>query len=389
MTAVISSDPEAAAIAERIKAALWDAIRRQEQPSPWDLVDLVDRLIGPKGRWYLRAALEQIVGESQLSLFPPPAPSLTRMRRDYIRSILATDDLEAALNGEAAPRHAVVSTIDALVQSATRYRSSAGFIEMLDFMANFRDYAPFNNMLVRVQNPACSFFATARDWERRFSRTVKEDAHPMLILAPKHPVMLVYALDDTDGQSLPSELQRFARFQGPWDAAWLKRAVENAARDAIRVDFKNLSTTNAGFAEVRFGEDAKCRVRIVVHSELDEPSRYGVLCHELAHIYLGHLGANEDGWWPGRASLTRAAIEFEAEAVAYVVTGRLGLAGSSSEYVSRYAQGGSVPTGVSLDLIAKVAGRLEQMAKESLPARPKKKSSRRGSITSGKEDDRS
>jgi hypothetical protein len=30
---------------------------------------------------------------------------------------------------------------------------------------------------------------------------------------------------------------------------------------------------------------------------LGEPSKYGTLCHELAHIYLGHLGADRDHWW--------------------------------------------------------------------------------------------
>jgi hypothetical protein len=27
---------------------------------------------------------------------------------------------------------------------------------------------------------------------------------------------------------------------------------------------------------------------------------YGTLCHELAHIYLGHSGTDRDHWWPSR-----------------------------------------------------------------------------------------
>ena len=61
---------------------------------------------------------------------------------------------------------------------------------MVSFMARFRDYAPYNNMLVRMQNSTCSFYATERDWCDRFGRKLKEDARPMLILAPMHPVML-------------------------------------------------------------------------------------------------------------------------------------------------------------------------------------------------------
>jgi hypothetical protein len=41
------------------------------------------------------------------------------------------------------------------------------------FMARFRDYAPYNNMLVRLQNQTCSFYATERDWQGRFGRTLK------------------------------------------------------------------------------------------------------------------------------------------------------------------------------------------------------------------------
>lgn len=356
-----------------LQAAIVELLDQREQPSAWELVEIVGQRFGPKARWHLRTALEQLVSEGQLLLFPPPPVPLTRMKRDYILSLLDLDDLERALNGVTAPRKEVASTIDILVQSATRYRASAAFIEMLDFMANFRDYAPFNNMLVRVQNPSCGYYATARDWQRRFDRTVKEDARPLLILAPKHPVMLVYALDDTEGRPLPAHLQQFARFQGPWDGAWMTRTLENGARDHIRIEFKTLSSTHGGFSEVRFDNQPTSRLRIVIHAELDDTSRFGVLCHELAHIYLGHLGANEDGWWPGRGSLGHAAVEFEAESVAYVVTGRLGLSGSSAEYVSRYAPDGCVPAGVSLDLIAKVASHLERMARESLPERPKRK----------------
>jgi hypothetical protein len=116
-------------------------------------------------------------------------------------------------------------------------------------MAKVRDYAPYNNMLVRIQDPTCSFYATAYDWSNRFTRSLKEDARPMLILAPMHPVMLVYSLDQTEGPDLPDELNRFARFEGEWNPDWLRRIIGNAAKhDHIRVDFKTLSSTNAGFA---------------------------------------------------------------------------------------------------------------------------------------------
>jgi hypothetical protein len=48
------------------------------------------------------------------------------------------------------------------------------------------------------------------------------------------------------------------------------------------------------------------------HDGLDEPSRFGVLCHELAHVLLGHLGSDLDRWWPARANLDHATVEIEA-----------------------------------------------------------------------------
>jgi hypothetical protein len=184
--------------------------------------------------------------------------------------------------------------------------------------------------------------------------------------------MVVYALDQTDGPPVPDEVLNLSRFGGEWEQEWMSRTLENAARDRIRIQFKTLSSTNSGFAQLRIDSADERTLRIVIHDQLDEPSRYGVLCHELAHVYLGHLGASEEGWWPGRASLGASAIEFEAESTAYVVTSRLGLQGLSDAYLSRYTENDVIPKGVSLDLIAKVSHRIEELARVKLPPRPAK-----------------
>jgi hypothetical protein len=97
-------------------------------------------------------------------------------------------------------------------------------------------------------------------------------------------------------------------------------------------------------------------MRIAVHNALDDPSAYSVLCHELAHILLGHLGSDEDGWWPSRINLSHATVEIEAEAVSYIVCQRIGLSSSSAAYLSTFLSAdGAVPATVSLELIGKVA----------------------------------
>ena len=324
----------------------------KRQPSARELAAEIERSLGITAAWALKSALETLVGDSDL----------TRAQRHYLRSLLESEDLARALCSDDAPDQETISTIDTLLQASRRYRESAGFQEMVQFMARFKNYAPYNNMLVRVQNPSCGFYATEKDWDERFERFLKEDAQPMLILAPKHPVLLVYDIDQTYGRPLPSELADFAHFEGTWNQNWLDHLVKNAHRHLIRVDFKTLSSTNAGFAAFdRLSADRK--FRIAIHEELDEPSKFGVLCHEMAHILLGHLGCNEDGWWPSRSHLDRRTVEIEAEATAYVVTRHLGLVGTSHAYISRYLKDGAeVPGSVSFHMIAKVAGRIENMA---------------------------
>jgi hypothetical protein len=319
----------------------------------------VETKVGLKARWDLLAVLEDLAEDKDI----------VGAWREYCSSMRTAEDLAEAFRGAGAPEKEITSTIDSLLQQSKSYRGSAEFQDMVSFMGLFREYKPFNNMLVRLQNPTCSFYATEPDWRKRFERTLKEDARPMLILAPMHPVMLVYDLDQTEGKPLPKEVTEFAKFEGEWKSWWLTRVVENArVHDKIRVDFKALSSTNAGFATVAAGEGG-WKMRIAIHNELNEPSRFGVLCHELAHIYLGHLGSDKDHWWPSRRELSHRSVEIEAEAVAFIVASRFGLKGASARYVSRYLGNDPMPSSVSLDLVAKTAGRLEKMAKETLKPR--------------------
>ncbi len=331
------------------------------QPSAWELCQLLEQRFGPRVYWVLREALEAVATGN----------GVTAAQREYFQWLLDSEDLSDAMRGADPPRRSIQSTIDHLIHQGKAYRTTEAFREMVDFMARFRDYSPFNNMLVRIQNPSCGYYATAKDWWSKHERWLKEDARPMLILAPMHPVMLVYDLDQTEGKEPPESLKNFATVKGKWKPDWLARLIENAGKhDRIRVQFKTLSSTHAGFAapEVR---GSQWKMRIAIHDGLDGPTQFGVLCHELAHIYLGHLGSDSDYWWPSRRDLPQAAVEVEAESAAYVVCSRLCLEGTSAEYISNFTQGSLLPNGVSLDLIAKVAGRIEDMACGVLPTRKK------------------
>jgi hypothetical protein len=344
---------------ERVTDVVLMLLRPSRQPSAWELVEAVETKVDIRARWLLPIALKNLGSDS----------SLVQAQRAYCIGVIASDDLTAALCGREAPRNEITSTIDSLLRQSTVYRSSADLQNMLDFVARFREYAPFNNMLIRTQMPACGYYASEKDWLTRFGRKPIEDARPMLILAPMHPVMLVYDLDQTEGRPPPAHLTEFAQFVGEWDPTWLERLEQNAlVRDKIAVSFKTLSSSCAGFATMARGEGGG-KMRIAIHDGLDGPSRFGVLCHELAHIYLGHLGSDKDHWWPSRRELTHRTVEIEAESVAFVVTSRHGLTGASASYVSGHLGDKPIPQSVSLDLVAKVAGRIERMITEKMTAR--------------------
>jgi hypothetical protein len=219
--------PLGSTLFEPVKQAVLALLAGGRQPSAWELLSEVETKVGLKGRWELPAVLEDLAEDK----------SLTLALRSYCGSVRASEDLTEALRGAGAPEKEIKSTIDSLLQQSRAYRGSAEFQDMVSFMGSFRDYAPFNNMLVRLQNPTCSFYATEPDWVKRFERKLKEDARPMLILAPMHPVMLVYDLDQTEGKPLPKEITEFAKFEGTWKSEWLARMVENArVHDRIRED---------------------------------------------------------------------------------------------------------------------------------------------------------
>ncbi len=283
--------------------------------------------------------------------------------RDYLTNTLSDEELSEALRGGLPPEKDYESTLDDLMKRSRCFRDSTAFREAIEFVAKFRDYAPYNNFLVKLQKPGCDFYATQRDWMRRFSREIEPNASPMLILAPMHPVLLVYDLDSTFGPPLPEKFEKFAKVEGQFDASLLGNTIENAAEIEIGVHHKKLSSTQGGYAQRFAYPGFPTMVSIVINNQLDDASAYGVLCHELAHVLLGHLGSSLTEPWPSRRNLSIATVEIEAEAVSFIVCERCGLRSGSASYLSSYLTGDEIPETVSLELITKVAGKLEQWGK--------------------------
>lgn len=260
------------------------------------------------------------------------------------------------------------SALDDLFARTAKFRRSKKFAESVEFIAKFRDYSPFNNTLIYLQNPFATYVATASQWFKNFRRNIKEDARPIIILAPRTPVLLLYDVADTEGPPLPAKLETFSKVSGRFDPAVLQRTLINCAREKIQVERKDLPALRAGLATMRVREP-QWNARVVLRTDLDDPAAYGALCHELGHIFLGHVGANKKCNWPNRTKVSHAVAEIEAEAVAYIVCKRAGLKTGSPEYLSTFLEDSSEVENVSVDLICRVAGRIEGMGHRSLKPR--------------------
>ena len=71
--------------------------------------------------------------------------------------------------------------LDKLFDEVITYKSSRDYREILNFMSRFRNIAPFNLMLVRIQKPGSQYVATAEDWLAKFERRPKPGARPLAI----------------------------------------------------------------------------------------------------------------------------------------------------------------------------------------------------------------
>ncbi len=332
---------------------------RRRQGSPNELVRALEREVGWPSRHVLVPILEQLRS----------SPALPEEERNFLLYTMNAGAVNAALAGGADPNSQHQSSLDDLFARSRRFRRSKQFADAVEFVARFRDYSPFNNMLVYLQNPLATYFATARHWRRAFGRSIKNEARGMIILAPRTPVLLLYDIADTDGPPLPEKLRAFAQTSGRFNPVLLDRTVKNCERDKIQVERKSMGQLRGGFATTRV-QDSAWKMRIALRAELDAAAAYAVLCHELAHVYLGHLGADRDGAWPFRMNLTEAVTEIEAESTAYVVCARAGLRTRSAEYLAGYVEDNSDLDAISLDLISRVAGRIEEMGRRLLPPRP-------------------
>jgi len=256
-----------------------------------------------------------------------------------------------------------------LLNDSQLYRSGNEFKELLEFINRLPNFAPFNAMLLQIQKKGLRFAASESDWKTKFNRTINEGARPLIILWPFAPVALVYDVDDTEGDNLPENIAKAFKATGNMPASTFNVFTKLLARKGIELKLIEYGEAHAGHVarpahdltinlqstDTKKKPDYQIRI-----NEIHEPKvQFATLTHELAHLFLGHLGQDKFLSIPDRQKLGHSTEELEAESVCYIVCHRNGVKPDSEAYLSSFVSDSMSVDKLDLYALLKAAGQIE------------------------------
>ena len=253
------------------------------------------------------------------------------------------------------------SLLDQLLDDSRLYRSSKDYLDLLNFVARLRKFAPFNAMLLHVQKPSIAYAATSRDWRDRFGRKPVARARPLLILVPFGPVALVYDLVDTEGRPVPEDAFSF-NASGPMTERRLARMVTYLKKLSITCVYVDAGDRSAGSIRATrraTKERPKSEYEVTLNKNHAPAIQFATLAHELAHLYLGHLGADKVLKISDRRGAAHEQHELEAESVSYLVCIRNGVDSKSETYLAKYVDKHTTVDLIDLYQVMRAAGQIE------------------------------
>ena len=186
------------------------------------------------------------------------------------------------------------SLLDQLLEESRLYKTSKDYLDLLEFTKRLRNFAPFNAMLLHVQKPGLRYAAAAYDWKARFERHPKENARPLLILWPFGPVALVYDVQDTEGKDMPQDVDTFFA-RGAITAEQIPGFIEKMGRKQIACAYFDGGDAKAGSIRVlkrATPKEGGC-YGMQLNRNHSTPVQFVTIAHELAHLFLGHLGPDK------------------------------------------------------------------------------------------------
>ena len=252
-------------------------------------------------------------------------------------------------------RLAELRAFDELGRLAQRYRTSHAFGSLLNFVIRMRELSPYNAALLHVQKPEARMVRTAMDW-LMLGRQPLPEAKPALLLYPGGPLHFVFDIDETSGGPVSSPA-----IPAPAADVLLRNATERVLREGVAVVGPLFGQEPRG--RLRRGQTGEPPFTITLEPKEDPVSQYSALVYELARLFLGHLGACEGCGWPARPPADDISGRFEAGAVAAIVCGRAGVPNEAGAYVRGYLQNFAEVPDLSLDLVLRVAGKIERLGR--------------------------
>ena len=247
--------------------------------------------------------------------------------------MVGSDTLNAEQIGQAER-----ALIDQLIAATRLYNSSEAVQELFDFIVRLRAFAPFNSMLLHIQKPGLTHAATAHDWWSRFGCVPKLGARPLLVLRAMGPVDFVFDILDVEGGDVPLEAFSFPTF-GNLTENRFSEFMWRVAMDRIEIEEMDAGDGVAGWIEplaLSSAPKGKNTYKLGYNRNHPPPTRFVTVAHELAHLYLGHMGADRGRRVPDRSYTGHALGEVEAECTAYLVARRNGVKPRSESYLANF-----------------------------------------------------
>ncbi len=261
------------------------------------------------------------------------------------------------------------SLLTQLLDDSKLYKDGKHFKELLEFVNSLTNFAPFNVFLLHIQKPGLRFAASKLDWKGRFNRTIKEGSRPLLILWPFAPVALVYDIEDTEGDDLPADVAQAFRATGTMTAERIQGFIKKLIKQGIDIKLIEYGDAHAGHIQ-RPEHDRQVRRQsatakekpdylIRLNKKHDANVQFATLAHELAHLYLGHLGMDSFLKTPDRRGKNLGTMELEAESVCYIVCHRNNVKPNSESYLTNFVDDKLQADDMDLHVLLKAAGQIE------------------------------
>lgn len=259
------------------------------------------------------------------------------------------------------------------------YRTSEAYKKFLAFARKLPRIAVYNVMLAHIQLPGAVYVATRAQW-RDLGREVKMGARPLMVLKTFGPVDFVYDVSETTGAELPPEIEAPFRAKGYMPPKHYDLCVKNLKWDGVDVMDTTFGSQQGGLIRMVEPREETHSFRtkkgivtfqyiIELDGRMSDADKFSVIAHELGHLYCGHLGRNETGWWPDRRGLTRETEEFEAESTAWLVCERYGIKNPSERYMADYLEDNETIPPIDMGLVFRAVGQIEALPKKSMEPR--------------------